>query len=248
MMVCSPFVRTLVVVSLICCSSTLLAQDRRPPIGGFGFGAGALDILRRADVREELEIVEDQIKDLETIGEEMRTRARELFGGLRDLDPEQRREKLRESFRQIAEEAENKVSKVLLPHQMKRMKQLTYQMRFRGGTGRALTDGDLAEELEISEEQREALRKKAEEVEAELRQKVNQLRKEAQDKLLSVLSAEQRKKFEEMIGEPFEFQRTEGPAGGGFGGQGGFFQRRRGEGGDGREGRNEDRNRRSTTE
>jgi Spy/CpxP family protein refolding chaperone len=248
------WLQPLVVVGLICVSSTVLAQNRPtqgPPPGGFGFGGGGfggglVDLLRREDVREELEIVDDQVQDLQAIADSLRDRGRELFGGLRDLSEEERREKFRSAIDQITKETEEKISEVLLPHQMKRAKQLAFQMRLRGGTARALTSGDLTEQLGVTDQQREALEKKSQEVEAELRQKTEQLRKEAQDKLFSVLNAEQRKKLEELVGEPFEFQRIEFRFGGDQ--QGRFGQGRRDNGGNRPGDRGDGRNRRPETE
>ena len=54
--------------------------------GGFGGGFGGLnEILRRADVRGELELLDPQIADLEKLSEGRRDQMRELFSGLRDI-------------------------------------------------------------------------------------------------------------------------------------------------------------------
>lgn len=56
-----------------------------------------------------------------------------------------------------------------------------------------------------------------------IREKMQEMRKEAEGKVLAVLTGDQKKKFEEMKGEPFEMpQRTRTRGGGrrGGGGQG----------------------------
>jgi Spy/CpxP family protein refolding chaperone len=53
--------------------------------GGRGFGgmmASPMMIMRNEQIQKELEIVDDQLKELESIGEDMR----ESFQGLRDMD------------------------------------------------------------------------------------------------------------------------------------------------------------------
>jgi Spy/CpxP family protein refolding chaperone len=199
--------------------------------GGFGFGGGGLaGVLMREDARKELELVDEQVADLQKMGEGLREKVGPLFSGLRDIeDPEERSAKFREAMTKASEMTEKEIGKILLPHQMKRAKQLAFQQRLRGGAGRALTGGQLADELGISEEQREKLRAANEKLEAELRQKMAELRNKAQEELLKLLTPQQQAKFKDLVGEPFEFQPMEFRRPGGEGGPGG--QRGRGRGG-----------------
>jgi len=220
-------VAALAVVCLVSvCITTAVAQPGRGGRGGgmgsFG-GGGLIGVLMREDARKELELVDEQVTELQKLGEGMRGRMGEMFSGLRDIeDREERSAKFREVMEKAQEEIEKEIGKVLLPHQMKRAKQLAFQQRLRGGAGRALTSGgSLAEELGISESQQEKLRAANEKLEAELRQKIAELRNEAQDELLKVLTPQQQAKFRELVGEPFEFQQMEFRRPGGEGGQGG---------------------------
>lgn len=203
---------------------------------GFGFGGGLggggpLALLQRTDVQEELVLVDDQKAQLRALNDKARDRMGELFrggrGGEGGTAGNDRRDELRETFRKFNEEMQAEVDKILLPHQSKRLKQLEVQMRMRGGVMGALS-GDVASQLGISEDQQDKLREKAQGLEQELRKKTAELRKQMQEQLLTELSPEQRKQFNEMVGEPFEF-RDEGPPGGGPGG----FRGRGGEGGPG---------------
>ncbi len=223
------------------CVTTALAQPggrggRGGPGGGFGggafFGGGGLaGVLMREEVRKELELVDEQVADLQKLGEGRRERMGEMFAGLRDIeDREERGQKFRELMEKAQAELDEEIGKILLPHQMKRAKQLAFQQRLRGGAGRALTGGgSLAEELGISEEQQEKLREANERLEQELRQKVAELRNEAQEELLKLLTPKQQAKFKELVGEPFEFQPMQFRRPGGEGGQDG--ERGRGRGG-----------------
>jgi Spy/CpxP family protein refolding chaperone len=209
----------------------------RPGGFGGGFGGGGLtSVLMREDVQKHLEMLDDQIDDVRKLAESRRERAGERFSGLRDIeDREERMTKFREIMQKAQEENEKEIAKILLPHQLKRARQLAFQLSLRGGAGRSLMGGPLAEQLGVTEKQQEKLRETNEKLEQELRQKIAELRAKAQEELLKVLTSQQQAKFKDMVGEPFEFQfqRPQPRPGGDTGGQRG----RRGGGGRRGEGR-----------
>jgi hypothetical protein len=206
-------------------------QPPGPPPGGvggpgFGFGFGGLaDLARRSDVRKELELLDDQIQKLDKLNETRGERMRQMFSGMEDVPREQRFEKMRELGQKEQQQTERELEQILLPHQMRRLKQLELQTRSRGGV-QALLGDRAAEELGLSPEQKEKLQKRAAELEEQLRQKTAELRKQNQDELLRLLTPQQRAKWKDLVGDPFEFQRLEpprpgGPGGGRGGSQGG---------------------------
>lgn len=216
------------------------AQEGRGRGRGRGFGqafggGGSLRLLFDEDVRKELEVVDEQYEKLRDLArqsmEESRDQFREMFQGLRDLSEEERREKfaeIRQKMEERTKALEEKVSKVLLPHQMDRLKQLELQSRMRrAGTAGALANNELAEKLGITEEQKERMRKAAEDAEKELQEKIAKAREEAREKILGVLTPDQQQKLKSLIGEQYEFQ-SRGRFGQGGPGRGGF----RGRGGD----------------
>jgi Spy/CpxP family protein refolding chaperone len=188
--------------------------------GGPG-GGGGFDILRQEEVRKELEIVDAQWESIQKIGEEIRGEAQKMFAGARDLSQEERSkffENMREKFTEIRAKAEVKIKEELLPHQIKRLEQLSTQSRFsRGGTVRAL-DGELGEKLGITPEQLERLKAKSEEETKKLEEKTAELRAAARKAILSVLTPEQQKEIENMLGAPFNFPRPDFGRGNGGGG------------------------------
>ncbi len=197
--------------------------------GGFG-GSGLLDVALREEVQEHLELLPDQVDDLKKLAEAeregQRERMRGLFGGFdRNASEEERaaaRDRIRKALEDAAAETKAKVDQVLLPHQSKRLSQLAMQRRLRGGIGGALSSDSLADELGISASQRETLQAKVRAAEEELREKMAKLRSEMQDELLQSLTAAQRAKYKDLVGEPFEFaQDTRGGGRGGDGGGGG---------------------------
>jgi hypothetical protein len=176
--------------------------------GGFG-GDGIMTLLQDERIRQELDMVEDQNAELQSLRDELTQGMRELFDGMRDLSPEERRERfdeIREEMDQKRKDIEEKVNNMLLPHQQKRLQQLIFQSQGRrgGALGFAAND-NILEKLGVTEEQKNQLREKSEQVRKDLDEKIAKLRKDAVDDLLSVLSAEQRQKYQDLIGESFDF-------------------------------------------
>jgi Spy/CpxP family protein refolding chaperone len=173
--------------------------------------------------------------------DQIREEMRDMFSEMRDLSEEERRARfgeIRERVDAMNTELEGKLKKVLLPHQFERLKQIDVQQRIQQGGSSALTSGELAEALNLTDEQRGKLEQRAEEVREELQEKMRQLQTEAREKMLDVLTAEQRAKLKELMGDSFEMREESGR----FGGRGGFRGGDRGRG-DGERGRERDRER-----
>ncbi len=154
--------------------------------GAFGAGQG---LLRSEQVQKELELVEDQKAKLKAIGEEMRTQMSELYSGMRDLKPEERRAKhaeLREKSKGLAEKTGKKIQEVLLPNQRERLKQIQLQVR---GIG-ALNDKEVSESLGITEEQKGKFKS--------LREEMQKKRQAAFGGFRNLSPEERKKKMEEM--------------------------------------------------
>jgi len=204
-------------------SSSVFAQGGRPPFGG-GFGgpggdAGAIfGLMQDENVRKDAEITEEQLTKIREIGRKMFEGGREQFQGLRDLSEEEREKKMteiRENMAKRATELQKEVNDVLLPHQVARLKQITLQSRLRrGNTSDAIASDAVAKELGITDEQKEKLKAAQEEAQKEMQEKLTKLQDELKAKVLKVLTAEQRAKFEKMVGEKIEFSAN------GFGGRG----------------------------
>ena len=192
--------------------------------GFFGGGEGILGLLQRDEVRQEIQLVDEQQQQLEALADElrdeMRTEMRDLFGQMRDLSEEDRRarfDEIRSRMEEIRADAESRVEKVLLPHQLERLKQIDVQARIQRQGAAALTGGQLAETLNLTPDQQQKLQARAEEVQREMDEQIRQLRLEARNKILEVLTAEQRAKLESLMGEQFDVP----DQGGGFRGRGG---------------------------
>jgi len=220
----------------LCVGTVALAQPGR---GGFGmrggFGNNLLYLAMNEAVQKEIEVVDDQKAEINKISEEIRSqRPQGERPNFREMSEEEREKyiaQMRERGAKEAKIANAKLEEALLPHQMKRLKEIALQQR---GTS-ALTDPEVAKELKITDAQKKKLddvnQKNRETMGARMRElfqggnregireKMQEMRKEAEEKVLAVLTGDQKKKFEEMKGEAFEMpQRTRTRGGGRRGG------------------------------
>ncbi len=219
---------------LMLCATDVLAQDGRN--GGRrqrgGRDRGADDnprrLLRSEAVQRELEMTEDQIKSIEgredNRGGNRDARNAELEG----LSDEAREEKLREMRAARERERMAELEKILLPQQFQRLKQIVAQAAAQGGA-RSMINGTLASKLNITDEQKERIEKKAEELQKELDEKIAKLREQMRNELLAELTPKQRDQYKQIMGDTFAFERQQDrgrdrggrSAGGNRGGRGG---------------------------
>jgi hypothetical protein len=192
-----------------------------------------MQLLMMDEVREEIEVTEDQAESIRKAAEEQRAgRDRADRPNFRDMTDEEREKamaEMRERFEKDAKEAKAKISEILLPHQMERLDQIALQMQ----GAMALVNDDVAKKVGLSEKDIENVKQAAEKAQQSMRdqmreifgagdregmaEKVQALRKKMDDDVLAVLSDVQRESFEKMKGEKFEL--PQGAFGRGFGGR-----------------------------
>jgi Spy/CpxP family protein refolding chaperone len=193
-----------------------------PRGGGFG-GPGML--LLNPGVQKEIKLTEEQIKKFEAFNkgnEPKRQEAREAgMGG--------DQEKANEIRKELAAATEKFIKDTLTADQTKRLKQIQRQSR---GPD-AFADEETAKELKLTDEQKDGIKKVVDDLGAQSKEaftgidfqdqearqaafkKIQGFRKEASDKITKMLTADQKKVWRELTGEPFEVQF--GPGRGGFG-------------------------------
>lgn len=218
-----------IAVLLTASSGSLMAQRPQGGGGRGGFGGGgpgggrgggSLGILQRDTNAEELKLTDDQKAKIKELSDKQRedTRMRDIGSKMRDASEEERPAlqaeivKLTESIRQQTD-AELKL--ILLPEQFTRYRQLALQQR---GVS-AIGDSDVAGELKLSDEQLAKLKAITEESDKrrtemftklrepggggggeDMRTKFEEMRKETEEKRLSVLTDAQRKQWGELRG------------------------------------------------
>ncbi|RCS54325.1 hypothetical protein DTL42_04050 [Bremerella cremea] len=143
----------------------------------------------------------------------MRDGMQDMFRGMRGASEEERQEMF-DKLRSSREDAEKGLSKILMPKQMERLKQIQVQQQARGRGGLSITSDEIASELGLDQAQIAKLEAKAEQLQEEMRAKVAELRKQADDELVKMLTPEQQAKWKKMVGEPFEMVIERGGPGG----------------------------------
>ena len=174
-----------------------------------------LSLLGNEKIQKELELVDDQVEEIKELGDEMRTSMREMFSGLRETmsgpSDQERREmwgEMQEEMKTRYEELKPKIESVLLPTQVQRLAEIKMQATLRRSGGLTSERGSqvLKDQLDITDDQMEAMKEKAVEVRESLAAKMAKLRKEAEAEILSVLDTEQREKYKEMMGESYDVE------------------------------------------
>lgn len=187
-------------------------------------------------VQQELKLSRRQINQLRPIHRKYQSDVMQLFSDISSDAAVQDAASLPTKLQELTETAEAAAEEVLTREQIVRLQQLWLQHR----GGHALTDDAVAEQLELTDEQRRTVGRieartagemqrlatsemqdlasfgnpfemqkvfleKQQQAE-ELGRKLQKKWKESGDELLDVLSREQQEQWNEMTGEPFEFE------------------------------------------
>lgn len=165
----------------------------------------AMSLINDASVQKDLELVDEQVSQLQEMQQDF---SRELHNQLGDLskgDLDKNRIKdIGTLVSQLREKQKSQIKQLLLPHQLDRLKQVRLQRHMEAaGTAGAL-GGKIAEELGITDVQKQKLKEREQEIKKEMAAKMAKLRDEAREELLQVLDSTQREKLKQMIGEKFK--------------------------------------------
>jgi hypothetical protein len=223
----------MVLMVLVCGSTVALAQGGRGGRGGGRFGAVTeLGLLSVEQVQKELEMLDDQIAKVEKLRESLRGEGRRgdrpNFQDLSDEERQQFFAQRRKEAEEMATKAKAELKNILLDDQLVRLQQIYIQ----AAGSQALMDADVAAKLGLSDDQKSKIASARQEAQANMqgqmrdlfqsgdreaaRAKMAELRKSADEKVLALLTDEQKQQFESMKGAAFEL-----PPGALFGGRGG---------------------------
>ncbi|QDT17562.1 secretin N-terminal domain-containing protein [Alienimonas californiensis] len=190
------------------CAGPAFAQ-RGGPGGGRGPG-GPPDLFENEGFREEVGLSADQIEKLRELREASREGLdREKIGEMfRNATTDEERQKVREQmseqFRAAEEKFQEQSKEVFTDEQRERYQQI--QVRQRGVSG-AIESDDLAAELKLTDEQRDAMREIRDAEFAKLRESGDwakfrdpEFRQQLEEKMLEKVSDEQRNAYQQKIG------------------------------------------------
>ena len=209
-------IATTVCASLL--SAASFAQEKQPPGGGrgqgrgFGAAAGAnyILILEMKEVQEDLKFTDADKAKIGPLKEELTKGDREFRESLQGVAREEMREKM------TARRAEvEKQVKEALGDKYTRFTQIRLQLD--GIWGSVMQDRTVAEKLEITDDQRRELLEAmqgiarpqpGEDLTPEKRREMmEEMQKKQAEAVEKVLTAEQKKKWEEMIGAKVTYKR-----------------------------------------
>jgi len=169
-------------------------------------------LAAQKSVKEDLKLSDDQEKSIASLAEKLH----EGFRGMRNASPEDR-----QKFQEQVAANEKSLADTLKPEQLKRLKQIALQQQGSFAIGR----GEVAEELKLTADQKEKLKALQDDAQGKMRQamsggnreeargKIADLRKATNEKMLELLTDEQKTKWKELTGEPFtgEIRFGDGP-------------------------------------
>ena len=156
-------------------------------------------------INEELELLDYQADQLRELQKEFQRELRTASVEIRKLRGEERKKRLDE----VAASTTAKLREILLPHQFKRVRQITFQSmanpRSSSSMAGILLNSVIRNQLQIDKKTYEKIVEQSKTEKERLDKEIAQLKKESEKRLLENLSAEQRKKLNELIGEVFDF-------------------------------------------
>ncbi len=182
--------------------------------GFMGGGMPGLFMLSNEGVQKDLKLSDDQKESIT----KLQNKAREDFSSLQGLSQEERQPKMQA----LRKEQEEKIAGILNDKQNARLKEIAIQQ----AGAMALANKEVAESLKLTDDQvnkikeltdsfrqdaRAAFQSAAGDRDA-AREAMTKLRKQSNEKIMAVLTADQKAAFEKMKGEKIDL-----PAGGFFG-------------------------------
>jgi hypothetical protein len=214
------FSKSLVALGLAAVLTTpAMAQQRGR--GGFGFGrAGLSMLLSNASVQEELKLDDSQKDKAREFAEKAREKMTAAREELQGLDQEERMKKFREMAAESNTAARKFAAETLKSEQVKRLEQIELQV----GGANAFAEEGLQKKLSLTDDQKSAVASINESSMQELREigrdvdfqermeKTREIRSKALDSIKGKLTDEQKTKYTELLGSPFEIK-YEAPGG-----------------------------------
>ena len=202
------------------------AEESRRRSGRGSSRSSLLGLLRLEQVQKEMKLSEEQTTKVQAIIEKLGAEMREQSTALREIEDRQKqREKMTELRDQFDGKVREQLRDVVEREQMRRVYQIRMQVRAvvdslanRFVAGRLkLTDDQKNKLAEINKDVQakrselfSSMRDASQEQRSEAYQKYRKIRSDADEQALGLLTAEQKKAFEEMKGEKIELQTGRG--------------------------------------
>jgi len=203
------------------------AEESRRGSGRGSSRSSLFGLLRLEQVQKEMKLNKEQTTKVQAIIENLGAELREQYTALRESEDRQKqREKMSELRDQFDDRVREQLRDVVEREQMMRLYQIRLQVR---AVVDSLANRYVAGRLKITDDQKNRLaeinkdmqakrselfssmRDASREQRSEAYQKYRKIRSDADEQALGLLTAEQKKAFEEMKGEKIELQTGRGP-------------------------------------
>ncbi|MEM9410845.1 MAG: hypothetical protein AAGA30_07005, partial [Planctomycetota bacterium] len=172
----------------------------------FDMSGSSFSLLNNPSVQKDLQLVDEQMDQINAINKEFSEKIKEKIEAMKGEDGGFRFNTdagFGDLIGDLRNQQQEQIESILLPNQQNRLQQVSRQMKLkRMGSERGLTQV-LAEELEITDEQKERIKTKSEELQKELETKIAELKNNAKKELMQELTQEQRNKLEDLLGDDF---------------------------------------------
>lgn len=199
-----------------------------PPTGGRlagGMGMGLELLLGNEAVQKEMGATSEQAEAWDTYRQQRRAERPERPEGRPEGTPEERRARFQQMAAERAAQTEAKAKEIFGAEKLERVKQIRWQLM----DAAALLDAEVQDHLSLSEDKRQQLREVAQEVRSaarersqardpdagreqlreQMREQMQAMRDELRTKSMAVLSAEERKAFGKLMGEPTKVEASD---------------------------------------
>lgn len=165
-------------------------------------------MLSNPSVQKDLELVGDQLKQVQDLQAEFSQQMKDQIGDISKGGLNKDRLKdLPALMAKLKSQQREQMESMLLPHQIQRLQQVALQTHMKqAGTAGVLASDKVAEELGLTNDQIERLKKRNKEINAKLQEDMAKLKEKAKEELLKELSLDQRTKLKEMTGDKYEPQ------------------------------------------
>lgn len=191
------------------------------PTTSFSLGSPSVDpnsrsqlfnLLANQSIRDELELTDQQYGGVKQILEASQKSMSQLIksrmtarGG--DSSVRISGSDFQDLMAENRAKSEEAIEEILLPEQMKRVRQLAYQVEIsRSGISESLVNGRLGKEIGVYDDQKEELANRAAKIEKEAKLAILAIKSQARAKLFKELTPDQRKAAEELLGDFFDYE------------------------------------------
>ena len=207
--------------ALVTVCSVNSAQAQPGGRGGQGMMGGGmmgpmagLAVLGTTEGQAELKITPEQVTKLQGLQENMRSSMMERFQAIQDVPEDERRGKMESVMKEVGEGMKKDIKSILDADQFKRYEQIATQaMGFS-----AFSQPEIQKALKVTDAQKEQFEKIQEENMEMMRdafqsnpgdreaamKAMTEIRNKSMEKAKTLLTAEQKVTWEEMVGKPFQ--------------------------------------------